>query len=75
MSNKFSSLEIRNFINNTNIYTGILHVSDTSKYIAVNYIQLKCVKQYNEKRTSDRKNAGFNFLNLTQIHQLFSEIL
>ena len=43
-----------------NIYTETLHVSDTSKYRAVDYIQLKCVKQYNKKRTIDRKNAGFN---------------
>ena len=32
-----------------NIYTETLHVSDTSKYRAVDYIQLKCVKQYNKK--------------------------
>ena len=32
-----------------NIYTETLHVSDTSKYRTVDYIQLKCVKQYNKK--------------------------
>ena len=48
---------LKNFIKiiHTNIYTGTLHVSDTSKYRAVDYIQLKCVKQYNKKRTIDRK--------------------
>ena len=51
------------------IYTETLHVSDTSKYRAVDYIHLKCVKQYN-KIEHWRKNAGFNFLILTRIHQL-----
>ena len=42
---------LKNFIKiiHTIIYTGTLHVSDTSKYRAVDYIQLKCVKQYNKK--------------------------
>ena len=38
-----------------NIYTETLHVSDTSKYRAVDYIQLKCVKQYNKKEPLTEK--------------------
>ena len=38
-----------------NIYTETLHVSDTSKYRAVDYIQLKCVKQYNKKEPLPEK--------------------
>ena len=48
---------LKNFIKiiHTIIYTGTLHVSDTSKYRAVDYIQLKCVKQYNKKEPLPEK--------------------
>ena len=51
---------LKNFIKiiHTNIYTGTLHVSDTSKYRAVDYIQLKCVKQYNKKEPLTEKMQG-----------------
>ena len=48
---------LKNFIKiiHTIIYTGTLHVSDTSKYRAVDYIQLKYVKQYNKKEPLTEK--------------------
>ena len=38
-----------------NIFTASLHISDTYKYRAVDYIQLKCVKQYNKKEPLPEK--------------------